>query len=420
MKIVTHKNFTPYDLLNWIADAPLKPGPKAVLLALARYVQKTKNGNRVYPGQHKIATKANVSLRCVNGHIHTLCELGYIVVESRDVGNGYRKPNDYFLNVGFSHSAEKSPCAESAYGHTQKTTKPVSKSAYEGENKKEIDIEKKLEGKDTSKQSSTPCDVQNSNKEDEQGKKKNVEICPKSTENSFAPAVYEWKDSDSKAARAFVWHDLFAGDVMGRPIVERVSLYGENFKHLPLDPDTQRLIDASKLVSDFALNCLKAPKARVAFWYQCGRLFYPQSPKFFEYDSKSKRKKLTNNQSKALHAFFDELGSRGCYVLAHIMSTWPNAPTFELLEEHGADALYADWLKTMIAVQLPDTKHAYDLAGKRYAPHRQAEFDATWQSIALKVVEQNASADTLSSQDPDEFVFVAGPSKQQPIAGEVA
>ena len=401
---------TPYKIINWIADAPLKPGPKSVLLALSRYVQLNKNGNRVWPGQDAIRTKTLLSLRSVNEYIKLLGELGYIDVRQRDCGDGYRKPNEYVLNFGFFHAEPLKTVSKTAYGHTQKTTKSVSNTAYEGDIGKELDIEKKVEGKDTSKQSSTPCDVQNINKEKEQGKKKKVEISPKSTENSFVPAVYEWKDSDSKAARAFVWHDLFAGDVMGRPIVERVSLYGENFKHVPLDPDTQRFIDASKLVSDFALNCLKAPKARVAFWYQCGRLFYPESPKFFEYDSKSKRKKLTNIQSKALHAFFDELGSRGCYVLAHIMSTWPKAPTFELLEEHGADALYADWLKTMIAVQLPDTKHAYDLAGKRYAPHRQAEFDATWQSMVLKVVEQDVGA------VPDELIFIAGPSEQQPIA----
>lgn len=401
---------TPYKIINWIADAPLKPGPKSVLLALSRYVQLNKNGNRVWPGQDAIRTKTLLSLRSVNENIKLLGELGYIDVSQRDCGDGYRKPNEYFLNFGFFHAEPLKIVSKTAYGHTQKTTKSVSKTAYEGDTGKELDVEMKVEGIDPCNQSSTGCDLHTRGTDKQAGKKEDKNsVFPESSQESFERPVYEWSSNDAQAAAAFVWHDLFADQVNG-PIVRVITFYGLSgvtYKHEELDEDTKRLIAASKLASNYSVACTNGnPKARVRFWHECGRLFYPTLPRF------AKNHKISPGQNKPLHDLFDTLGSSACYVIAFIMANWPKdwpkkAPDLSELEGTGGDQFHSAWLKELSSVQLPDTHRAYELAGKRYAPHRQAEFEERYLSIVREQVEQNVEA------IPDELAFVSGPSKQQ-------
>lgn len=163
MTIVTHKNFTPYELLNWVSDARLSAGEKAVLLALARCVDKAKNGNKVWPGQDTLKEMSGVGLRSVTRHVESLVKLGYIKSEQRK-GVGYKRANSYELQVGHYHepkfcfkewkakrlaqqqerekqntpkSAVADPVSNLASLNTPKCASNVSILAYEGEVSKE-------------------------------------------------------------------------------------------------------------------------------------------------------------------------------------------------------------------------------------------------------------------------------------------
>lgn len=162
--------YTPFEIYNWITDAPIKPGLKVTLLALARFMDQNKNGLRVWPGQELIAEKTGLKRRQVFSNLKQLKALGYIQIEHRNVGKGYRAPCEYVLNIGHVH---ESPCAVFAHPHGQSTTANVSQTAHEGDCKKGP-YRKKIEKEGTSPSVSavkqTPVGIETPEKEKEKGK----------------------------------------------------------------------------------------------------------------------------------------------------------------------------------------------------------------------------------------------------------
>lgn len=132
---------------------------------------------------------------------------------------------------------------------------------------------------------------------------------------SFAApaAVYEMTQYDWLAAKAMVWSDLFGAKAKGKKLGKRV---GDEL--VSLSDSEQRLLKANEIVCNYCQNCEKSPKARVGFWFEIKRIYYPQLP------STSKGWKLPNAASKLLHQkLFPKLGRRACYVIAHAMANWP-------------------------------------------------------------------------------------------------
>lgn len=78
----TMKHYTPYKIYNWVADAPIKSGPKTVLLVLARYLNQKDNGLRVWPSQSTIGKKALMHRNSVRANLRQLEKLGISMLTS--------------------------------------------------------------------------------------------------------------------------------------------------------------------------------------------------------------------------------------------------------------------------------------------------------------------------------------------------
>lgn len=356
--------------LTWIANAPLKPGPKSVLLALADYIS-NKNPIRVWPGQDKIAKKACLTPRQVRTNLNELQRLGYITIEKRERKEGYKQPHSYILKLGHTHDPADEKMSKTSDKKVSKTsggnesnrkkmTKYVSKTSYECNKGMEPSLEINVESQDDCQPPSESRQVDNDFS--------NNDISGKDSNNSYALT-----SKDKMALRAFVWHDFVLPTLNGQEL---------DFDGLNVSPD---LIEASRLCSDYADACKNgSPSARVAFWHTCGRLFFPDAPKFAD------THRLPNEENKYLNRIFDELGGRGCYVIAHIMAAWKSDPEEFCgktnpdiyLIHNNIDAMERNWVDSMGKVDFPDGDWAADLLTTRFFPHKKQEIMSVY-SVAV-------------------------------------
>lgn len=171
--------------------------------------------------------------------------------------------------------------------------------------------------------------------------------------------IYLLREEDRVAARAIVWWEVF-GKQSANQLVGQSQLV--NGKLIPgeVELHTRRVIDASVLAADYRESCLKAPKARIAFWHQAGRLFYPQLRQFRE------DHRLTKLSSDQFHNAFSYLNTSACYVIGWLMANWQQLAKEEY-KRYGfldslvecTDNLYEGWLndlRPVIALRTAETK----------------------------------------------------------------
>jgi hypothetical protein len=100
---------------NWAWQLKLKPGCKLVLLALADYAN---DDGICWPSQHALAEKCNMDRSTVINHIKTLCALDLVLKRASNNEKGYRRNNQYHLNVEYLQSGEnqswENPCRENS------------------------------------------------------------------------------------------------------------------------------------------------------------------------------------------------------------------------------------------------------------------------------------------------------------------
>jgi hypothetical protein len=348
-------------LLKWIAEAELKPGHKSVLLSLSSFAS-SKNGDLVWPGQEKIAERASLSRRRVNSIVADLSDAGYIEIEKRQSSRGYRRPNQYRLKIGFRPEPKNEKAAEISHDEASKEkslTLTPSNITHEGNNKKVTTLENKVDGIDACNSPAASCNSDSIGNEFSGGEKSNFD------------EDYCWTSKDTAAANAMVWYDLYAPFVYGRKIVREVGP-----KRVPIkDYEEQALcIEASKLASEYSNAALSSSRARVAFYYRCGRLFFPKARKF------AGNHRLPNSDSKYLNRIFDELGPVGCYAIARAMAEWRFQPdkfprtnpdiSFML---QNIDLIEHNWNAALSKVDIPNEEWAVSFLAERLLPERREE-----------------------------------------------
>jgi len=259
MNNTTSKHYSPYAVINWIADSDLKSGQKAVLLALARFMSK-KNGYRVWPSQKLLCEKAGMGETALRNNLIKLLDLEYIETEFVPCTKGPGR-YEYTLNV-------PSECEGT---QPRNVRVEPSDSEHKGDVLKGLDVDKK------------------------------VEALTERTSPSASAGKTTLSYRDRRKA--------------GRLLAQKYSA-----------------------------ACKTSPKARAAFWYELGRLYFPDSPKF------RTDHRLSYSHTQILNELFTAMPTTGCYVFDHVMENWPTegkykSPSLNVLEEHGAAYLYSDWKK---------------------------------------------------------------------------
>ena len=349
--------------LTWIANAPLKPGPKSVLLALTDYIS-NKNPKRVWPGQDKIAKKARLTSRQVRTNLKKLQRLGYITIEKRERKEGYKQPHLYILKLGYTHDPADEKVSKASggnEGNRKKVTKNLSKTSYECNKGMEPSLEMNVESQDD-------CQPPSESRRNDSV----LNINSNTEEKNIKDQKYIWTSKDTAAARALVWYDFYHPQVGGREIV---TDHGSSIPLLIENTEIHLCQMASQLSSEYAEAALDSPRARVAFWHLCGRLFFPDAPKFVDTHV------LPNEQSQLLHRIFDYLGGKACYVVAHAMAAWKRDhkefgnktnPDIYIIWEN-IDLLESEWHAEMKNVEFPLEKWIYELLADRFYAHRRED-----------------------------------------------
>ena len=125
----TTSKFSPYAVINWIADAPLKARQKAVLLALARFMSK-RNGHKVWPSQKLLAAKAGMCENTLRTQLEILSDLQLVRFKQvRSNKGSYRY--EYTLNL----------TSEIEVTNPQKLRSIPSELEHEGDITNELDVE---------------------------------------------------------------------------------------------------------------------------------------------------------------------------------------------------------------------------------------------------------------------------------------
>ena len=99
---------------------------------------------------------------------------------------------------------------------------------------------------------------------------------------------------------------------------------------------------AETLCRNYAQACPSSASAREAFWHELGRLYFPDSPQFFPDHN------LTHLQRKTMTRLFEDMPTKACYVIAHVMATWPTdgkrtTPSLSTIDEYSSTDLHQSW-----------------------------------------------------------------------------
>ena len=86
--------------MNWAWQAPLPPGPKIVLLALADIAD---DEGVCWPGHRALAVKCSTTVRTVQRTIAALAAQGRLLIEPRYRNDGSRSSNRYRLPIDTPH-----------------------------------------------------------------------------------------------------------------------------------------------------------------------------------------------------------------------------------------------------------------------------------------------------------------------------